>query len=118
FFRVGRTGAVVHGSLAPDRGRGRDRALERRSGKIRGAGVAAPRVGTVAEVNRDADTLVEIVLDRFGFVLAYGDREAVAFGNFALACGGASALCRVENDLRELLELRRGVRKAICFRHD
>ena len=81
-------------------------------GKIRGAGVAAARVRALAEIHRDADALVAVVLDRFGLVLAHRHRQPVALGDLALAGRGAGAPRRVEHRLRELPQLRRRIGEA------
>ncbi|MNC86975.1 hypothetical protein D3C83_26680 [compost metagenome] len=75
------------------------------------------RIRALAEIHRDADALVEVVLDRLGLVPAHGDRQPVALGNLAFAGRGARALCRIQYELGELLELRLGVGKAILLRH-
>ena len=79
--------------------------------------MAAPRLRPVAEINRDADALVAVVLDGFGLVLAYRDRQAVALGDLAFARARARALRRVEHRLREFLELRGRVGEAVVLRH-
>ena len=75
---VGQAGAVVLGGVARDGERGVDRLLERRAREVRGAGVPAARLRPLAEIHRDAERAVAVVLDGVGLALAHRDREAVA----------------------------------------
>src|SRR5262249_14471295 len=102
---VGQPGRVVLGRVARDRYRRVDSLLERGARKIRGAGVAAAHLRTVAEVHRDAERAVAVVLDGVGLALAHRDREAVRLGHVAVAAAGAGVFGALKHRLREALQL-------------
>jgi hypothetical protein len=114
---VRQTGAVVLRGVTRDRERGTHRLLERGRREVGGAGVAAPRVRALADVNRDADALVAVVLDRLDRALAHGYRQAAAFGNVALAGARAQPLCVPDDRGGELLQLRGAVGEAMAVCH-
>src|SRR4051794_3549794 len=88
-LRVRQPGAVVLGRVARYGEGGVDRLLERRARDIGSARVAAPHFRPLAEVNRDADGAVAVVLDRVGFARPHRDGETMGFRYFALAAAGA-----------------------------
>src|SRR5438477_2490356 len=96
---------------------GIDRLLERRGRDIRGARVAAPHFRPLAEVNRDADGPVAVVLDGFGLAFAHRDGKAVAFRHFALATACAGSLRACKHLLGHVVELRRIEGKPVALRH-
>ena len=117
---VRESGAIVGCREARDRQRGIHRVAHRLRREIGGAGVPA----LLADVDRDADALVAVVLD--GFDLAPAHRHGLADAFAHLGLGGARAALRgviehVPGDLPELVgaegKMRFGHRRA-WFRWD
>ena len=110
-------GTIVLGGVACD-GNGRFHSLAQRGGReIRGAGMAALHVRPRAEVDRDADALVAIVLERVDGALAHGHREAEALRHVAFARSRAELPRMVEEDLRKLAHLGIAVGKTVIDFH-
>ena len=79
--------------------------------------MAAARPRPLAPVNRHRDAPVAVMLDGVRLPHAHGDAEAVAFGDFAVAPGGAGAPRLIEHRLRELAQLGVLAGEAVVLRH-
>ena len=84
-FDIRQPGARIRRGETGDVERGFDRLAQRRCRKIRRARVSF----LLSEIDRDADPLVAVVLDRLDLALAYADRLAEALRDVGLAGRGA-----------------------------
>ena len=79
--------------------------------------MAAAGMRPLADVDRHADALVAIVLDRLDFAFADGYGQTPSLGNVAFAGAGAQAL-RVADDRRgKFVELSGGIGELMAACH-
>src|SRR5690606_17871940 len=67
--------------------------------------MAAAGPGPLADVHRDADAAVAVMLDDIGLALAHRDAQAVALRDVAIAGGGADVPGARQHELRELAQV-------------
>src|SRR5512138_3471366 len=79
--------------------------------------MSAAHFRPLAEIDRDADRAVAVVLDGVGLAAAHRDGEAVGFGHFAVAAARAGALRAREHLLSHLAKRSRGERETVALRH-
>ena len=79
--------------------------------------MAAAGTGTLADVDRYADTFVAVVLNGLDFSLAHGYREPSSFRDVALAGARAEALGMVQYRRGEIFELRCRIGESIAGCH-
>ena len=79
--------------------------------------MAAASPGAFADVDRDPDALVAIVLNGLDLSLAHGHRQTSAFGDVALAGACAESPGVAQYGLGEIFELRCGIGESIAGFH-
>jgi hypothetical protein len=76
-----------------------------------------PHAGALAEVHRDADRAVAVMLEGIGSTLAHRDRKAVALRDIAIAAAGAGAARALERRVGEAFQLCALAAETVALRH-